>query len=616
VAFREGIIAEADRGLSDAISRYWGYTTLRPLQQEAMDAILAGRDSVVVLPTGGGKSLCFQAPAVVQSGLALVVSPLISLMKDQVDTLVGNGVSAAVYNSSQSADEKATVARGLRDGRYQLLYVSPERLVGEGSQSFLDTLAARRVSFVAVDEAHCISQWGHDFRPEYRQLAMLRDRLPGVSVHAYTATATARVRRDIATQLALREPVELVGSFDRPNLLYRVLVRSALKKQLVDLLERHRGEAGIIYCTSRKDVDALAAWLTETGVPALPYHAGLSDRERTANQDAFLSERVNVVVATVAFGMGIDRSNVRFVVHAGAPRSVEHYQQESGRAGRDGLEAECLLIASSADFMRWRVMLERNGELNDANVVLLRQMERYASGVGCRHRHLTEYFGERSARENCGACDACLGELEAAKEPVVLARKILSCVVRVGQRFGAAHVTSVLRGQASEAVVARGHERLSTFGLLADASIPEVRGYIEQLLGLGLLQQADDAYPVLALTGKGVALMKDELSVPGLALARQHVPKKGETRVRSHAEAESWAGVDRGLFDHLRTVRLDIARSRSVPPYVIFHDATLREMARLRPSSMRELLAVKGVGARKADDLGDAFLDAIREFAG
>ncbi len=600
--------------LADAISRYWGYSTLRPLQREAMDAIMAGRDSVVVLPTGGGKSLCFQAPAVVQPGVALVVSPLISLMKDQVDTLVGNGVAAALYNSSQSADQKSQVARGIREGRYKLLYVSPERLVGEGSQGFLDALSSRQVSFVAVDEAHCISQWGHDFRPEYRQLARLRERLPDVGVHAYTATATGRVRRDIATQLALREPVELVGSFDRANLLYRVLVRSALKKQLLDVLSRHRREAGIVYCTSRKEVDALAAWLTETGVPALPYHAGLSDAERVANQDAFLSERINVVVATVAFGMGIDRSNVRFVVHAGAPRSVEHYQQESGRAGRDGLEAECLLITSSADFMRWRVMLERNGELNDANVALLRQMERYASSVGCRHRHLLEYFGEPYIKPSCGACDACLGELEAAAEPVVLARKILSCVVRVGQRFGAAHVTNVLRGQATEQVVTRGHGALSTFGLLPGTSVAEVRGYIEQLLGLGLLQQTDDAYPVLALTAKGVALMKDASSYPGLALARQHVPKKGEARVRSQAEAESWEGVDRGLFDHLRGVRLEIARARGVPPYVIFHDATLREMARLRPASMRELLLVKGVGARKADDVGDAFLEAIREF--
>jgi ATP-dependent DNA helicase RecQ len=598
--------------LDHVIARYWGYSALRPLQREAMDAVLAGRDSVVVMPTGSGKSLCFQAPALVKSGLALVVSPLISLMKDQVDTLVGNGVAAGLYNSSLASDEKTAVLAGLREGRYRLLYVSPERLVGDGSDSFIARLASWNPSFVAVDEAHCISQWGHDFRPEYRQLGRLRQLLPGISVHAYTATATARVRRDIAAQLELTQPIELVGSFDRPNLLYRVLPRAVLKRQLLDVLERHQGEAGIIYCTSRREVDALAAWLGEIGVSARPYHAGLSDEERKAHQDAFLTERVQVIVATVAFGLGIDRSDVRFVVHAGAPRSLEHYQQESGRAGRDGLEAECLLISSSADFMKWRLMLEQNGELTDGSRSLLRLMERYATSVGCRHRHLSAYFGDQYPKDECAACDVCLGELEAAPEPVVVARKVLSCVVRVGQRFGATHVANVLRGQSNEQVVSRAHDKLSTFGLLADASLAEVRGYIEQLIGLGLLQQTDDAYPVLRVTADGVKLLKDENSVPGLTLARQHIPKKGETRQRSRAESESWEGVDRTLFERLRGLRLDIARARGVPPYVIFHDATLREMARLRPASVASLMTVKGVGARKAEDLGGIFLETIR----
>jgi ATP-dependent DNA helicase RecQ len=577
-----------------------------------MDAVLAHRDSIVVMPTGGGKSLCFQAPAMVHDGMAVVISPLISLMKDQVDALIGNGVPAALFNSSLAADEKTRIAAGIRDGRYRLLYVSPERLAGEGAEGFLALLARARVSFVAVDEAHCISQWGHDFRPEYRQLGRLRELLPGISVHAYTATATARVRRDIAAQLALRQPHEFVGSFDRPNLVYRVLPRASLKKQLLEVLGRHKGEAGIIYCTSRREVDALAAWLTETGIPALPYHAGLTDRERVANQDAFISERVDVVVATVAFGMGIDRSNVRFVVHAGAPRTLEHYQQESGRAGRDGLEAECILIYSGADFMRWRTMLERNGELTDANVSLLRQMERYASGVGCRHRHLVEYFGDRHGETSCGACDFCLGELEAVAAPATLARKVLSCVARVGQRFGAMHVANVLRGRASEQVVARRHDQLSTFNLLPDMPIAEIRGYIEQLCGAGLLQQTDDAYPVLALTHRGTRLLKDETSEPDLRLARQRAPKRDGGRPRSRAEAESWEGVDRDLFDRLRALRLDIARERGVPPYVIFHDATLRDMARQRPRSVSALLDVRGVGARKAEDLGEQFLAAIR----
>ena len=580
-----------------------------------MEAVLEGRDSLVVMPTGSGKSLCFQAPAVVRPGLALVVSPLISLMKDQVDTLVGNGVPAGLYNSSLTPGEKSAVAAGLREGRYRLLYVSPERLVGDGSDGFLALLTACGVGFIAVDEAHCISQWGHDFRPEYRQLARLRERLPGTSVHAYTATATARVRRDIATQLGLRDPVEIVGSFDRPNLLYRVLPRGVLKRQLLEVLARHRQEAGIIYCTSRREVDALAAWLTGEGIPALPYHAGLGEAERTRHQDAFLTERVDVIVATVAFGMGIDRSNVRFVVHAGAPRSIEHYQQESGRAGRDGLEAECLLIYSTADFMKWRVMLQGNGELNDASSTLLRQMEQYAASVGCRHRHLAEYFGDPYTNNGCGACDYCLDELERAAAPTVLARQILSFVVRVGQRFGAMHVANVLRGHAGDQVVARGHEKLSTFGLLPHASIAEIRGYIQQLTAMGLLRMTDDTYSVLALTARGLALLKDETSCPGLALARQRPPRKDASRTRSRVETESWQDVDRALFERLRAVRLETARQRGVPPYVIFHDATLREMARLRPTSIDALLAVKGVGARKADDLGEIFLSAIRGHA-
>jgi ATP-dependent DNA helicase RecQ len=598
--------------LEDVLTRYWGYNSFRPLQHEAMDAVLSGRDSIVVLPTGGGKSLCFQAPAVADDdGLAVVVSPLISLMKDQVDTLVGNGVPAALYNSSLSAEDKAGVMRGLAERRYRLLYVSPERLVGEGGDGFLARLSSCGVRFVAVDEAHCISQWGHDFRPEYRQLARLRERLPGISVHAYTATATARVRRDIAAQLALRDPIELVGAFDRPNLIYRVLPRAVLKQQLLEVIERHTGEAGIIYCSSRREVDALAAWLSASGLPALPYHAGLSDEDRAAHQDAFLSERVDLIVATVAFGMGIDRSNVRFVVHAGAPRSLEHYQQESGRAGRDGLEAECVLISSASDFVRWKMMLEQNGELNDASRALLKQMERYATGVGCRHRHLATYFGDAYPPAECGACDVCLGELEEVPDPVPLARKILSCVARVGQRFGVMHVTNVLRGQGGEQVLSRGHDRLSTFGLLRDQPVAAVRGYIEQLVGLGLLQLTDDAYPVLSMTPQGVALLRDEAAHSGLTLARQRTPVKGAARSRSRIEAESWDHVDRGLFDRLRALRLDLARARGVPPYVIFHDATLREMARLRPTSKAALLGVKGVGARKAAELGDAFLVLI-----
>jgi ATP-dependent DNA helicase RecQ len=606
-----GIVEGPNAALDGILERYWGYSSFRPLQREAMDAVLQRRDSLLVLPTGGGKSLCFQAPALALDGLAIVVSPLISLMKDQVDTLVGNGVPAACYNSAMPADHKAEVARGLRDGRYRLLYVAPERLVGEGGDGFQNLLSARPISFIAVDEAHCISQWGHDFRPEYRQLARLRDRWPEVSLHAFTATATARVRQDIVSQLGLRDAVELVGSFDRPNLIYRVLARSSLKSQILEVLERHRGEAGIIYCTSRREVEALAQWLQDTGWRARPYHAGLADDQRHRNQDAFLNEDVDLIVATVAFGMGIDRSDVRFVIHAGAPQSLEHYQQESGRAGRDGLEAECVLISSGADFLKWRLMLEKNGELSDARRSLMRDMERYAASVGCRHKRLVGYFGEALLKDDCGACDYCLGELEQVADAVTVARKILSCVARVGQRFGAAHVTNVLRGSDSDQVRSRGHHELSVFGLMKDATIDELRGYVDQLLAHGLLQQSGEEYPILQISAEGHVLLKDAGAMPDLSLAKQKRPDRNRLPKRSKIETEGWHGVDRELFEELRVLRLEIARRRRVPPYVIFHDTTLREIARLKPKTIEELRHVYGVGDRKAQDYGELIVSAV-----
>jgi ATP-dependent DNA helicase RecQ len=599
-------------GLAEVLEKYWGYTSFRPLQEDAMGAILDDRDSLVVMPTGGGKSLCFQAPALIKDGLAIVISPLISLMKDQVDTLVGNGVSAACYHSALAPNVKSDVAAGIREGRFRLLYLAPERLVGGGGDSFRALLGRRPLSFVAVDEAHCISQWGHDFRPEYRQLAELRNDWPSLSLHAYTATATGRVRRDIIEQLGLRDPIELVGSFDRPNLVYRVVPRSNLKKQLSDVLARHRGQSGIVYCQSRKEVDALAQWLKTEGVRAVPYHAGLDDDVRHRHQDKFLNEDVDVVVATVAFGMGIDRSDVRFVIHAGAPQSLEHYQQESGRAGRDGLEAECVLIVSGADFLKWKMMLERSGELSDAKRTLLRDMERYASSVGCRHRRLVAYFGEKLAKDDCGACDYCLGELEEVQDSVTLARKILSCVARVQQRFGINHVVNVLRGSDADGVKSRGHDALSVFGLLADATIDEVRGYIEQLIAEGFLAQSEGEYPILAMTAEGVALLKDPGAAPGLTLARQKKVEKGRLPRRSKGETESWTGVDKDLFEELRALRLRVARDRGVPPYVIFHDTTLRELARLKPADLDALRHIYGVGEKKVQDLGEAVLEVIR----
>jgi ATP-dependent DNA helicase RecQ len=603
---------DADRLLVDALHRVWGFSEFRPLQRDAMHAILESRDSIVVLPTGGGKSLCFQAPAIVQNeGLALVVSPLISLMKDQVDGLRVDGVAASYLNSTLLPHERDEVIAGVRDNRCRLLYVSPERIMGEGSQGLRRLLQQANLRFIAIDEAHCISQWGHDFRPEYRQLGRLREEFPAVSFHAFTATATDRVRRDIAGELRLQNPLVLVGSFDRPNLVYRVLRRGNLHSQLLTVLGRHEGEAGIIYCSSRREVEAIAEWLQGEGRSAVPYHAGLPDELRSRNQELFLDERVDIVVATVAFGMGIDRSNVRFVIHAGAPRSAEHYQQESGRAGRDGLPAECVLIYSGSDFLRWRQMLESNGEWSESARTLLRDMERYAAGTRCRHRSLVEYFGQPYERADCGACDWCLKELDAVADSRTLARKILSCVARVKQTWGTAHVTDVLIGKATEKVVAAGHHDLSTFALLKDEPAAAIRGYIEQLVGDGLLVREGDPYPVLRLTGAGASLLRGE---GDCVLYREVKPPGSKKKSRSGVRDSFSEPLDSELFDALREVRLRLARERGVPPYVIFHDTTLRDMVGRRPKTIEDLRGVYGVGDRKAADFGDAFLDAIRTF--
>ena len=607
-----------DVDLRDALHRVWGFSSFRPLQREAMLAILASRDSVVVLPTGGGKSLCFQAPAVVQArGVAVVISPLISLMKDQVDGLRVDGVAAAYLNSSQTANERDAVMASLREDRCRLLYLSPERIAGDGGPALRRVLQQSSVRFIAVDEAHCISQWGHDFRPEYRQLGRLRDDFPGVSLHAFTATATERVRADIVSELRLNEPTILVGSFDRQNLTYRVLRRGHLHNQLRAILERHDGDAGIVYCLSRREVESLASWLVEDGHRAVPYHAGLPDALRSEHQEAFLQERADIVVATVAFGMGIDRSNVRFVVHAGAPRSAEHYQQESGRAGRDGLPAECVLIYSGADFVRWRQMLEANGEMTPSVRSLLADMQRYAAGTRCRHRTLVEYFGEAYTRASCGACDWCLKELDVVAKSTTVAQKILSSVARLKQGWGTGHVTDVLLGRATEKVAGSGHDALSTFGLLKEESVAAVRGYIEQLVAEGFLAREGDPYPVLRLTSAGRSLLRGQTDC---TLYREVRPPAAPKRRRG-ASVVGGAGaplgrndVDRDFFDVLRDVRLRLARARGVPPYVIFHDTTLKEMVERRPKTIDDLYELYGVGAKKAADFGDAFLDAIRTF--
>ncbi len=601
-------------GLKGVILRHWGYRDFRPLQERAMRASLEGRDSLVVLPTGGGKSLCYQAPAVVRGGTTVVVSPLIALMKDQVDGLQACGVPAIQIDSSQTATERFAYLQDIRDGAVRLVFVSPERLVLTDFQRLLRDIDVRTF---AIDEAHCISHWGHDFRPEYREMGRLRELFPAAAVHAYTATATERVRQDIIDQLALRAPEVLVGNFDRPNLTYRVLPRQNQLKQVLEVIERHPEEGGIVYCISRREVDEVSAGLVKQGVKAAAYHAGLSQEQRKQAQDAFIAEESDVVVATVAFGMGIDRSNIRFVLHASMPKSVEHYQQETGRAGRDGLPAECVLLYSGNDPRVWRSIIERSAQEGGAGpdyvagaVRHLDHMDRYCRGATCRHRALVEYFGQTYEIANCGSCDLCLNDTEEVPDAVVVAQKILSCVARVNQGFGIGHVISVLRGEDTDNVRKRGHDRLSTYGLLKEHSKPGLRDWVYQLIGQGVLLQVGDDYPLLKLNDGSWEVMRGQRPVRLVQLARR------EKAVKAKAEGVSWEGVDRDLFEALRVLRKRLADEKRVPPYVVFNDTTLREMARVRPSSLERMRAISGVGDTKLREFGQAFLDVVEEHCG
>ncbi|HEY2090698.1 MAG TPA: DNA helicase RecQ [Thermoanaerobaculia bacterium] len=583
--------------LLETLSRYWGYSSFRPLQEQAMNAALADRDSLVVMPTGGGKSLCFQAPALIKESVTVVVSPLISLMKDQVDTLIACGAPAAMMNSSQAPYEQRGTERALLEGKIKLLFVSPERLALPQFRAFLQRANAKTF---AIDEAHCISHWGHDFRPEYRQLRELRSEFPDASVHAYTATATPQVRRDIVEQLALRDPLVLVGNFDRPNLVYRIVPKRDELRQVIEVLERHRGESGIIYCIRRKDVDELALQLAKRGWNARAYHAGMTSEERHAAQDAFAKEQCDVVVATVAFGMGIDRSNVRFVLHTAMPKSIEHYQQETGRAGRDGLEAECVLLYSAADAMTWRSMLS-----GDHETKLLNDLDRYLSGTTCRHRALVEYFGQKYPADSCSACDICLGETEDVTEGTVVAQKILSCVFRLNQSWGVGHVISVLRGENTEKVRDRGHVSLSTFAILKGCSRNELRDLIWQLIGQGFLEQTSDEFPILKLTQRSRTVLRGEEEVR----LRQPIATKKQRSARLPVSFEG--PVDAALFQTLREWRRSEADERGVPPYIIFSDRTLREIARAKPSTLTQLREVYGVGDAKLEAFGSAVLAVV-----
>ncbi len=592
-----------DPRVLDVLRRTWGYESLRPLQQQAIDAALARRDSLVVMPTGGGKSLCYELPPLLTGELTVVVSPLISLMKDQVDALRELDIDARQVNSTTTEVEKREVVRAAREKRLRLLFVSPERLAVDRFQDFLATLDVRTF---AIDEAHCISHWGHDFRPEYRQLGDLRQKFPNATLHAYTATATGAVRGDIATQLRLNDPAILVGSFDRANLSYRVLPRVELLEQTLEIIERHKGEAGIIYCIRKKDVDEMTVALRQRGIDARPYHAGLTREERTATQEAFAAEACNIVVATVAFGMGIDRSNIRFVLHTGLPKSIEHYQQETGRAGRDGLEADCVLLYSAADVLVWKWIMEKNAaERGAAPLRLLEEMDRYARGAACRHRALVSYFGEQYTSPNCGACDLCLGDVEEVPDATIIAQKILSCVVRVEQRFGIGHVISVLRGETIERVRKLGHDRLSTYGVLPEHGQSELRDWIYQLIGHGLLEQNGDRYPILKSTKAARPVLRGEQSVRLVQIARK------ERRRKSKSESESWEGVDAALFESLRRFRRELADARGVPAYIILGDRSLREVARLRPRTLTQLAEVYGIGEKKLADLGSKILAVV-----
>jgi ATP-dependent DNA helicase RecQ len=596
--------------LLTVVRRYWGYSELRPLQEQAIRAGLDRRDSLVVMPTGGGKSLCYQVPAELAQRTDIVVSPLISLMKDQVDGLRECGYPAAALYSGMPHHAVQETEEQIASGRYRLVFVAPERLL---TPRFLQLIAPVKLGAFAIDEAHCISHWGHDFRPEYRQLAELKTRFPQASVHGYTATATERVRADIIEQLRLSKPMVLVGTFDRPNLVYRVIPRVDARKQVLEVLRRRPGDAAIVYCISRNDTESMAAALKANGLRAAYYHAGMEADARRQTQDAFTSEALDVVVATVAFGMGIDRSDVRCVIHAAMPKSIEHYQQETGRAGRDGLEAECVLLYSAADVLRWESLIERSAAESDAATEsiaasreLLGHMRRLCTTVHCRHRTLSEYFGQDYSEPKCDACDVCLGEVEGLTDATLTAQKILSCVARAGQQFGAEHIVDVLLGADTERVRRWGHEKLTTYGLLKGTERKSVSNMIYQLIDEGLLERTADQRPVLRLNETSWSVLRSQRTVRLLQL---------KTKVsKSRVEQESWENVDHDLFESLRNLRRELATERGVPAYILFSDTTLRDMALIRPGSAAALLSIRGVGERKLADLGQRFLDHIAKY--
>lgn len=586
----------------------FGYDSFRPPQDQVIATLLRGDDALVLMPTGGGKSLCFQLPSLLREGVGVVVSPLIALMQDQVQSLLQQGVRAAYLNSALDLEAVRGVEDALRNGELDLLYIAPERLLQPRT---LGLLQSCRLALFAIDEAHCVSQWGHDFRPEYLKLSVLHEQFPTIPRIALTATADERTRQEIIHRLALEEAAVFERGFDRPNIRYRIAQKQNARQQLKTFIEtEHNEDAGIVYCLSRRKVDETAQWLKEQGWDALPYHAGLSAQQRQANQHRFLAEEGVIVVATIAFGMGIDKPNVRFVAHLDLPKSIEAYYQETGRAGRDGEPANAWMVYGLQDVIFLRQMLE-GGDAGELQKQIERQRLEAMLGLceitSCRRQSLLNYFGEAD-HPACGNCDTCLDPVQ-TWDGTEAARKALSTVYRTGQRFGVNHVVDVLLGKATEKVTANQHEQLSTFGIGKDLSVDEWRSLFRQLVARGLLDVDIDGYGALKLSASCRPLLKGDESIQ-LRRDKRPVAKRG-VRVASH---QRFSGEERELWEALRGLRRDLADEQDVPPYVIFNDATLVEMIERRPVSLSALNQISGVGKRKLERYGDIFLDVMRSF--